>query len=497
MQKFTLVLVVVLGLVGRGSALNFPMVEKWRVKIGGPNVVLSDRWIEEGEPHFLTHDANRVYIYSSTDRLWKSDSIPGMINCCNRIEFPQPYGTKIIIGYDCVSEDNETDIVVSNGSRDDSLSYLNLSNFFPHRSGNGVSTKSYFLKFLRSDTLTDPTTFYAVTSQDYSFIDPPYFSGYSEAALYAIKLKGYVNDRDPFGIKFRPSALSISCQQGDGSRILLVGGSEYAYDYYSGGYSGGAVSLTKYNSDLKTYHSYCLSSGGGVMPGICTLSGLALAQTGSENFAYAAFFTKDGTQKITKVNLNDMLPADSLKFPIFRERWDLIPIKDPVNAEMYSHLLAISNQGEVIPFNLADFAYGDVYNIGCAIEKAFGWDSDQDGKEEIFLQTGSYLFCYQMPKVGVSSQKIALPVELEILGTYPNPFNSSLTVNFNVPTTGDVRVALFDINGREVVTLFDGHKQAGSHTISWEAVTAPAGVYLVRLTDGVGRISVRKVAVVK
>ncbi|NNE34256.1 MAG: T9SS type A sorting domain-containing protein, partial [Rhodothermales bacterium] len=67
---------------------------------------------------------------------------------------------------------------------------------------------------------------------------------------------------------------------------------------------------------------------------------------------------------------------------------------------------------------------------------------------------------------------------------YPNPFATSTAIEFDVPTTADVRVAVFDILGREVVRLVSEQRQAGSYKENWNADGLASGVYFLRMEAG-------------
>lgn len=75
-----------------------------------------------------------------------------------------------------------------------------------------------------------------------------------------------------------------------------------------------------------------------------------------------------------------------------------------------------------------------------------------------------------------------LPSEFS-LTTYPNPFNSTVRIDFELPRASDVRVSIFNTLGEQVATLFNGHTSAGTHTLSWSPNSA-SGVYFVKLSTG-------------
>lgn len=64
---------------------------------------------------------------------------------------------------------------------------------------------------------------------------------------------------------------------------------------------------------------------------------------------------------------------------------------------------------------------------------------------------------------------------------YPNPFRNSSVVTFAVDHTMYVRLAVYDLNGRLVQTLVDGHRSAGQHSLVFRAGDLPSGNYLLRM----------------
>lgn len=67
---------------------------------------------------------------------------------------------------------------------------------------------------------------------------------------------------------------------------------------------------------------------------------------------------------------------------------------------------------------------------------------------------------------------------------YPNPFNPITTIEFNLPSDRNISLKIFDILGREVLTLADGFFTKGNHKIKFEASNFSSGVYFYRLQSG-------------
>ncbi len=79
---------------------------------------------------------------------------------------------------------------------------------------------------------------------------------------------------------------------------------------------------------------------------------------------------------------------------------------------------------------------------------------------------------------------------------YPNPFNPSTVIEFELPVATHVRLAVFDVLGREVRELVNERRDTGLHRIPFDADGLPGGVYLYRLEAG-GKVLMRQMAVVK
>lgn len=68
---------------------------------------------------------------------------------------------------------------------------------------------------------------------------------------------------------------------------------------------------------------------------------------------------------------------------------------------------------------------------------------------------------------------------------YPNPFNPSTVINYRLAKAGKVVLKIYDLLGREISTLVDGEKAAGSYSVTFNATNLASGMYIyVIKTDG-------------
>jgi hypothetical protein len=64
---------------------------------------------------------------------------------------------------------------------------------------------------------------------------------------------------------------------------------------------------------------------------------------------------------------------------------------------------------------------------------------------------------------------------------FPNPFNPTTKVRFDLPKSTHAKLIIYDILGREVTTLVNEKLNAGSYEVSWHASAYPSGVYFYKL----------------
>jgi len=77
-----------------------------------------------------------------------------------------------------------------------------------------------------------------------------------------------------------------------------------------------------------------------------------------------------------------------------------------------------------------------------------------------------------------------LPLQCRLEGNYPNPFNASTALSYQLTANSYVRLRVYDTAGRLVETLVDGWRAAGEHRLTWEAGDLPSGMYFAKLQTG-------------
>ena len=83
-----------------------------------------------------------------------------------------------------------------------------------------------------------------------------------------------------------------------------------------------------------------------------------------------------------------------------------------------------------------------------------------------------------------------------LVQNHPNPFNPTTTIDFSLTQPSAVSITVIDLIGNQVATLVDGSLGAGSHSVVWNAVEQPSGLYFYTLRAG-GQSVTRKMILVK
>jgi hypothetical protein len=77
-----------------------------------------------------------------------------------------------------------------------------------------------------------------------------------------------------------------------------------------------------------------------------------------------------------------------------------------------------------------------------------------------------------------------LPGESSLLDAYPNPFNPSTVISYQLSVVSIVNLAVYDVSGRKVAELVDGWSNPGLHEIAFDGSGMASGVYVYRLQSG-------------
>lgn len=105
-------------------------------------------------------------------------------------------------------------------------------------------------------------------------------------------------------------------------------------------------------------------------------------------------------------------------------------------------------------------------------------------------------FHYTEEPVYVSRETPRIPIDAFLLKTYPNPFNRAVFIEWTMNRAEEVRLTLYDLEGKAVREVWKGKGEAGHHRVSLNADDLPSGVYLLRL-EGSYAHTTQKIALMR
>ncbi|NNE35798.1 MAG: T9SS type A sorting domain-containing protein [Rhodothermales bacterium] len=103
--------------------------------------------------------------------------------------------------------------------------------------------------------------------------------------------------------------------------------------------------------------------------------------------------------------------------------------------------------------------------------------------------TSQYMTVKFSQPLGTAVESNEELVNVSFNDVYPNPFGSSTTIGFVLNQPSRVSISIFDMTGREVVTVQDRFLADGTHAVTWNATVLPAGVYLCTINVGSTRLT--------
>jgi len=108
---------------------------------------------------------------------------------------------------------------------------------------------------------------------------------------------------------------------------------------------------------------------------------------------------------------------------------------------------------------------------------------------QLFAGTGGGGLWARNLVTGINEANTFLPTRFELNQNYPNPFNPSTTISYSIPSveTGyvpSVQLKIYDVLGREIVTLVDEKQKPGYYNIRFDASSLSSGIYLYRIISG-------------
>jgi beta-glucanase (GH16 family) len=174
-------------------------------------------------------------------------------------------------------------------------------------------------------------------------------------------------------------------------------------------------------------------------------------------------------------------PCDVTQFHVYSVEWDANSIKWLLDGNKYFEGNIANNINSTDEFHAPFFI---LLNFAVGGSWPGNPNSTTPFPDTMYVD---YVRVYQLSNTLVSDRSEHIPDRFALLQNYPNPFNPATNIEYQVPNTGMqniVSLRVYDLLGREVATLVDEQKPAGTYSQQWNAVNLPSGVYFYRISAG-------------
>ena len=119
------------------------------------------------------------------------------------------------------------------------------------------------------------------------------------------------------------------------------------------------------------------------------------------------------------------------------------------------------------------FGDGNYNDFGCVLSPGYCWGYDID------MWIGAV---HSSDVVAINDYDVIFPDQLMMHTAYPNPFNPSTIINYNIPYDSNVIITINDIRGRVVNKLYNNYHYSGNGSIRWNGkdnngMSLPTGIY--------------------
>ncbi|MCH8494094.1 MAG: T9SS type A sorting domain-containing protein [Balneolales bacterium] len=203
----------------------------------------------------------------------------------------------------------------------------------------------------------------------------------------------------------------------------------------------------------------------------------------------------------------DLLDINNL--PFFEGEIDLPLVMNVTTGGEYTFSVSNLNLPNGYSSTLVDTESGSSYNLDADFELTIQLEPTQRAKSFSNGLSGQPTVMASATsdtrfKLRLSDQTITstdgtpsdLPAVVSLSQNYPNPFNPTTRMSYELPAESEVKLAVYDLLGRQVAVLVNNRMAPGSHNVNFDGASLSSGVYVIRLEAG-GEVITRKMTLLK
>ena len=111
-----------------------------------------------------------------------------------------------------------------------------------------------------------------------------------------------------------------------------------------------------------------------------------------------------------------------------------------------------------------------------------------NGEVDIYAQNGPFTLTIDGVQLNINDNDL-IPDEFTLYANYPNPFNPTTTISYDLPEQAQVTLGIYDLLGKKIKTLVNQSQDAGNKIAMWDGTDdlgrqVSAGVYLYQIQAG-------------
>ena len=483
------VILLVMGLfleVGgvRGQPIEFPSQEAWKIEFDTTSMALSSVWQSGGGLFCLVHLANRAVLIKDGEVIWQSPVYAALRNA-SMTNFGN--GSEILILSDSSIRRGD---VTETWSRTDVFGGENFRflHCWPcgYSSWNGpdvgLENPRALVGFAnpKPDSLRRIGLYYLYYDIHYG----PNGGGWSNESGYFKKLSlvnGAISERILIG-----RLQTILFEDIDGDEFTdMVYSSEVESHWSSPPIDTNQFSLTigstSSNLSIDLRNTLVYYSGREEPPYSAIYQFILYHPQDGGAHLWASSYDQINT--IKEFSVSDLSIESEVRWPNHEPRGQfLTQFQQSNNEQCRSFILIADERGNIGRFDAERTRFlGDYYQYEFTLRGIKSVDIEDDGQSELLVLTPAFLALLNVENLSVETASALNNPSSLILSSYPNPFNSSTTISYNLPKPGRYALDVVDIQGRLVARLADGWREAGSYREVLNGGQLTSGEYMVRL----------------
>jgi len=488
---------------------DFPCEEAWSIELDTATTVLGPSWQDEnGQSFFLVGMADRVLMIGEDEIVWESPELPGQVTALNCVDFGVDDGLEIIAA--TIDADFGRIHIFNGDGFNEHNQYTLYYKYIDFDAYDFESNDDRYINTINilKDLLPDRRKMIVVGNTKQFCHETSYGHsswGFGETCGGIISVS--INNIRPMREgPARPGSIletKVIDSNNDGELELVCGSNQRNSNWNDNNWSSGQfrANLSVFDNELNELFSRQLAgyawrerSNESKQVFLHSMEVLSI----SDSLSYVAVSYKDTSEYLLELlSLPDLETVESLTLrdqPIVD-----IQTYNTHDDDVEVFLICFDATGKLYTVGLDNFQivdYIDNFASNFISSEVGNFDDDGDLEMAVLTQRSFTMYDLGTLSVPLSSEPLWIPASYAISAAYPNPFNSSTHLEYDIPQAGRIALSVYDLTGREIIKLTDGWRDVGRYNIVLDGDNLTSGVYLISLDAGDEKV-VRKVQLLK